>query len=280
MSITTWLWTSFCQHEDHSPDWSLLEPLPKHVTKSLWKALPSVKEPSRPAGWKGEDKLSTMVWQAEMFRLINAIAAKPDMPLQPPLCRWREAEQARSHDRGPRASSQLARMGLAWGGYESHGAGESPSLDIAQAVSREGAASQVSSLLTKDSRFCTIPIFLQAELESAGRPHSAHYPVSPSGSRLPANNPQGDLALKCSWALITSIFTTWTAGWTIIPWEVGLAAMHCTGHRTTSVIWQQAWGDCGSVKASLGTSAQHPSFLHAPHCCDVPQSWFSAPWLF
>lgn len=37
----------------------------------------------------------------------------------------------------------------------SHRAGESPSLDIAQAVSREAVADQVSSFLTKDARFST-----------------------------------------------------------------------------------------------------------------------------
>ena len=237
-------------------------------------------EPSLPAVWKGKDNLSTPVWQEETFRLINAAAAKPDLPLQPPLCTWREAERARSHDRGPGAGSQLAGMGVAWGGSKSHGAGESPSLDVAQAVSRDGVANQVSSLLTKDSRFCTVPIFLPAELESVGWPHSAHYPASPGSCRLPDNNPQGDLSLKHSWALITGIFTVWTAGWRLIPQEVGLAAMHHTGHMTVSVIWQQTRGDRGSIKASLRISAQHPSFVQASHCRDVRQSWFSASWLF
>lgn len=129
-----------------------------------------------------------MVWEAEKFRLTNAISAKPDMPFQPPLCRWREAEQARSHDRGPGAGGQMARTVLAWRVYHSHRAEKKPKSANSLSSFQKGchltgleAADQGQQVLyntniPSDSRFCTISIFLPSELESAGQHHSVHYP--------------------------------------------------------------------------------------------------------
>lgn len=157
-------------------------------------------------------------------------------------------------------------MGLTLRDTSHTGQKKASSPDLAQAVSRERVASQVSSLLTKDSRFCTVPIFPQAELESAGQPRAVRHHVSPGGSRFPANS-QSDLTLKCSCALITNPSLSELLGEGLSPGRrnslpgtaqpIQVYECHLTADPTTLVFYN-------SLIRNLSPASLFPS----SHCCD------------
>lgn len=62
--------------------------------------------------------------------------------------------------------------------------------------------------------------------------------TSPCESRrqqIPNQQPSKWFSLKMQLSLDNRSITIWTAGWRLIPWELGLAARHCTAHTGLQV---------------------------------------------
>lgn len=196
-----------------------------------------------PAGWKGKNKLSTIAWQAEIFRLINAKAAKPDMPPQPPLCRWREAEWASSHDRGPGAGRQLARMGLTLRDTSHTGQKKASSPDLAQAVSRESCQPGL------EPPYQGQQVLYSTDIPSsrAGVCRTTLCCTSPCECRrqqIPSQLSKW-FNLKMQLCLDNQSIAIWTAGWRLIPWGAELTARHCTAHTGPRVSSDSRPNDTG-----------------------------------